>query len=157
MEIKIDGWKCNLTFSSAHFLADYSKCSQLHGHTYAVHVIVTGSPVNGLVIDFRHIKTFIRQIIEDLDHKILIPTKGKFDIKEQEEIEIIYDNKRYVFPKIDCVFLPIYSSSAENLASYVLEQLISHLTIQNISRVQLGIDEGYGQGAWAEWDKKQSV
>lgn len=114
MKIKIDGWKCNLTFSSAHFLAGYSNCSQLHGHTYAVHVVVEGKIVKELVIDFRVVKKTIRKIIDKMDHKMIIPTNGKFDIKKAEDIEITYGNKRYIFPKDDCIFLPIYSSSAES-------------------------------------------
>ncbi|RLF45038.1 MAG: 6-pyruvoyl tetrahydropterin synthase family protein, partial [Thermoplasmata archaeon] len=51
MQIRIDGWKSNLTFSSAHFLVDYSKCSRIHGHTYAVHVMIEGEVKESILID----------------------------------------------------------------------------------------------------------
>ena len=155
MKIKIDGWKCNLTFSSAHFLTEYSKCSLLHGHTYAVHVIVEGKVVKDIVIDFKVVKNTIRQIIAKIDHKMIIPTNGEFDIKKNNDIEIMHGNKRYIFPKEDCVFLPIYSSSAENLATYILKKLVDKINSVNITKVEIGIDEGYGQGAWEKWEKKQ--
>jgi 6-pyruvoyltetrahydropterin/6-carboxytetrahydropterin synthase len=162
MEVRIDGWKCNLTFSSAHFLADYSKCSRLHGHTYAVNAQVEGKIHDGIVVDFKVLKDAIKDITEELDHKIIIPTKGKFQIKTLEglhepAIEVAYGDKKYVFPTNDCVFLPLYSSSAELLAAHVLEQLRGRIDTTDIERITVGVDEGYGQGAWTEWKKKRSV
>ncbi len=155
MEIRIDGWRSNLTFSCAHFLADYSKCSRLHGHTYAIHLILRGEAIDGILIDFRIVKNMLRKQIEEVDHKVIIPTEGKFKIEEdEEEVEIRYEGKRYVFPKEDCVFLPIFSSSAENLASYFLDRIVRELNAPNIREVEVGIDEGYGQGAWAKWQKR---
>ncbi len=157
MEIRIDGWRCNLTFSSAHFLVDYSKCSRLHGHTYAVHAILKGKAKEGIIIDFRLVKNAIRNIIEEIDHKVIIPENGKFEIIKGNEVEIKYEDKRYIFPKDDCVFLPIYSSSAENLASYILQKFVESINTDNIDKIKIGLDEGFGQGAWAKWEKKQSA
>lgn len=157
MKIKIDGWKCNLTFSSAHFLADYSKCSNLHGHTYSVNAIIEGETKEGILIDFRIVKDAIKKIIEKMDHKVIIPTEGKFDIKKGEVIEVKYKNKVYVFPEEDCIFLPIYSSSAENIAKYILKEFVKEIKDENIKSIEIGVDEGYGQGAWAKWERKQYV
>lgn len=153
MEVLIDGWRSNLIFSSAHFLPDYSKCSRLHGHTYAVHVRIVGKIKNGILIDFRKVKEEAKKIIDEIDHRIIIPTEGKLEIKEGKDIEIKYNNKRYVFPAEDCAFLPIYSSSAENIASYILKKLKNAICNENIERIEVGVDEGYGQGAWAKWEK----
>ncbi len=157
MKIKIDGWKSNLTFSSAHFLPDYSKCSRLHGHTYAVHVIIEGNEKKDILVDFREIKKNIKKIIEELDHKILIPTNGKLKIKKDKEIEIRYKDKRYIFPEEDCAMLPIYSSSAENLAMYILKRFLELIKKDEIKFIEIGVDEGFGQGAWAKWEKEQCV
>ncbi|HHF55816.1 MAG TPA: 6-carboxytetrahydropterin synthase [Thermoplasmatales archaeon] len=156
MEIRIDGWQSNLTFSCAHFLADYSKCSRLHGHTYAIHVTLKGEAIDGILIDFRVVKDILRNLTEEIDHKVIIPTEGKFEIKEDEEVEIKYEGKRYVFPKEDCAFLPIFSSSAENLALYFLDRIIKEINASNINEIEVGIDEGRGQGAWVKW-QRQSV
>ncbi len=153
MEIRLDGWKLNLTFAAAHFIADYSKCSRLHGHSYAISVIVKGKAINGIVMDFVELKNRIRSIAEELDHKVLIPTKGdlKINVKDNE-IEVIHKEKRFVFPKEDCAFIPVQSSSAENLASYILQKLVELSFPENVEEVGVGIDEGYGQGAWT-WRK----
>ena len=153
MEIRLDGWKLNLTFAAAHFIADYSKCSRLHGHSYAISVIVKGKAINGIVMDFVELKNRIRSIAEELDHKVLIPTKGdlKINVKDNE-VEVIHKEKRFVFPKEDCAFIPIQSSSAENLASYILQKLVELSFPENVEEVGVGIDEGYGQGAWT-WRK----
>ncbi|MCD6473572.1 MAG: 6-pyruvoyl tetrahydropterin synthase family protein [Thermoplasmata archaeon] len=153
MEIMLDGWKLNLTFAAAHFIADYSKCSRLHGHSYAISVVVKGEAVNGVVMDFVELKNRIRSITEELDHRILIPTKGdlKINVKD-DEVEVIHKGKRFVFPKEDCAFIPVESSSAENLASYILQKLVELSFPSNVEEIGVGIDEGYGQRAWA-WRK----
>ena len=154
MEIRLDGWRLNLTFAAAHFIADYSKCSRLHGHSYAVSVIIKGEPKEGIILDFVELKNKIRQIIEELDHKVIIPTKGEIKINMGEnEIEVKHREKRFIFPKEDCAFIPTESSSAENLASYILQKFLeSFVPPSNIEEVGIGVDEGYGQGAWA-WRK----
>ncbi len=155
----MDGWRCNLTFASSHFLADYSKCSRIHGHSYAVHLAMEGDAVNGILMDFRVIKETIREIIDEIDHHVIIPMEGKFEVKRGEEVEVKYENKRYVFPDEDCIFLPIYSSSAENLATYILHEFIKRAGIEskgNIRKVEIGVDEGRGQGAWAKWERQSA-
>ncbi|MBC7129067.1 MAG: 6-carboxytetrahydropterin synthase [Thermoplasmatales archaeon] len=153
MKICIDGWKSGLTFSSAHFLPDYSNCSRLHGHTYAVHVVIEGEVSSGILIDFRIVKEKIREIIGKIDHKVIISSEGMLEIKKGREIEIRYRDRRYVIPEEDCALLPIFSSSAENLATYILNEFLKLIDKKNIRRIEVGVDEGYGQGAWAKWEK----
>ena len=53
-----------------------------------------------------------------------------------------------VFPLNDCVFLPIDSTSAENLAGYILERVLEKTPLpKQVESVEIGVDEGYGQGA----------
>jgi 6-pyruvoyl-tetrahydropterin synthase len=101
-------------------------------------------------MDFSLVKDKLRKIINVLDHKILIPEKGKsISIKKlKDHIEITLLDKRYVFPVSDCVFLPIESTSAENLASYVLDQFCNNISMSDdLEEIEIGIDEGFGQGA----------
>ena len=101
-------------------------------------------------MDFEVIKEKIKEIIDEIDHKVIIPKEG-VEIKEGDGVEIIHNNKRYVFPKEDCAILPIKTSSAESIASYILQEFLSKVNIKdNIDEVAIGIDEGYGQGAWAK-------
>ncbi len=149
--IYIDGWKSNIRFSSAHIIPEYEKCGRLHGHTYAVHFKITGRPDNkGIIMDFSFIKDILKKIVSELDHMILIPKHSKaVQIeKENENVKITSTGKTYVFPLCDCIFLPINSTSAENLSVYILERLIKGTSFpKNIESVEVGVDEGYGQGA----------
>jgi 6-pyruvoyltetrahydropterin/6-carboxytetrahydropterin synthase len=149
--IIIDGWKSNIRFSSAHIIPEYEKCGRLHGHSYGVYIKIKGKPDSkGIIMDFSLVKDKLKEIINILDHKILVPEKGKsITIKQTKgQIEIILLDKRYVFPVNDCVLLPIESTSAENLACYILERFIDEAPLPDeIEEIEIGVDEGYGQGA----------
>ncbi|KYK24220.1 6-pyruvoyl tetrahydropterin synthase [Thermoplasmatales archaeon SG8-52-4] len=148
--INIDGWKSNIRFSSAHVIPEYEKCGRLHGHTYALHATIIGEMDNkGIIIDFSLLKEILREIVNELDHKILVPKASKLLKIEKFEnnVKISLLDKYYVFPIDDCVFLPLNSTSAENLASYILNKLIKKLSLpKNIESIEIGVDEGYGQG-----------
>ena len=149
--ISIDGWRSNIRFSSAHVIPEYEKCGRLHGHTYAVHAKIGGKPdKKGIIMDFSLLKENLKKIVNELDHKILIPKDSNVvNIKkEKESVKLTTLGKNYVFPASDCVFLPIESTSAENLAKYILEKFMKQISLpKNIKFVEIGIDEGYGQGA----------
>ena len=149
--IYIDGWKTDLHFSSAHIIPEYDKCGRLHGHTYAVHAKVVGKlDSKGIILDFSILKNYLKKIINELDHKILIPDESKsIQIKKyKERVNIEAVGKSYVFPLNDCVFLPIDSTSAENLSKYILTRFIKMISIiENIELIEIGVDEGFGQGA----------
>ncbi|MBW1933414.1 MAG: 6-carboxytetrahydropterin synthase [Deltaproteobacteria bacterium] len=151
MKVKVDGWRSHIIFSSAHFIPDYERCGRLHGHSYAIHATVDGEMDEmGIVVDFGELKRAMKKIADELDHHMLIPEKGNLEISVNNgEVEVVFDRKRYVFPEEDCKLLPISSSSAESLALYVLERLIDEIKMpRNIKSVEIGVDEGFGQGAW---------
>ena len=149
--ILIDGWKSNIRFSSAHIIPEYEKCGRLHGHSYGVHIKIRGKPDSkGIIMDFSLVKDTLKKIINILDHKVIIPEKSKsIKIEKQEDnVKISLLEKSYVFPISDCVFLPIKSSSAENLASYILESFVKKISdSKDIEEIEVGVDEGFGQGA----------
>lgn len=61
-------------FSSAHRLREYKgKCENLHGHNWIVEMAVSSKTLNknGLLIDFRILKSKLSEILDDLDHKNL--------------------------------------------------------------------------------------
>jgi 6-pyruvoyltetrahydropterin/6-carboxytetrahydropterin synthase len=62
------------SFSAAHVLAGIGgKCEELHGHNFKVEVTVAAQELNpaGLLIDFRVVKKWLAEILEDIDHKHL--------------------------------------------------------------------------------------
>lgn len=147
MYLSIDGWKSNFTFSACHTIPAHKKCSRLHGHTYALHARVHGKQgKSGMIVDFAVVKDAMRKIVDELDHKVLLPKKGV--VKEKNEVTIIEDGKRYVFPETDVSLIDVPSLTAENLAKYVLEKICREIKNENISGIEIGISEGWGQDAW---------
>ena len=62
------------SFSAAHVLTEIGgKCEELHGHNFKVEVTVVAPDLNesGLLIDFRVVKKWLSEILEDIDHKHL--------------------------------------------------------------------------------------
>jgi 6-pyruvoyltetrahydropterin/6-carboxytetrahydropterin synthase len=149
--ITIDGWKSNIKFSSAHIIPEYEKCGRLHGHSYAVHIKLYGKPDdNGIIMDFSRVKDVLLKIVNELDHKVIIPEKNntvKIE-RKSDNVRVTLLGKKYVFPLSDCIFLPIRSTSAENLASYISDRFVENISLpKRIEYIEIGVDEGFGQGA----------
>ena len=62
------------SFSAAHLLKEIGgKCEELHGHNFLVEISVVSESLNseGLLIDFRVVKRWTDEVLEQLDHKYL--------------------------------------------------------------------------------------
>ena len=70
-------------FEAAHALtSSYSKCcQQFHGHSYLVELFFRSEKLNadGMVMDFGQVKDLVGGIVNQWDHKMVIPTNH--DIK----------------------------------------------------------------------------
>ncbi len=69
-----------LEFDAGHRIPDHqSQCRHLHGHRYAIEITLSGdiieasgTPVNGMVMDFSEIKSLARQhLIDAWDHAFI--------------------------------------------------------------------------------------
>ncbi len=61
-------------FAAAHQLSGYhGKCENLHGHNYKVKTSVRVNSLNeiGIGVDFARVKTDLRSVLKQLDHKFL--------------------------------------------------------------------------------------
>ena len=61
-------------FAAAHLLRDYpGQCSRLHGHNWKVELEVTAYQLDevGMAIDFKSMKTALREVTAQLDHRHL--------------------------------------------------------------------------------------
>ncbi|MDX9788667.1 MAG: 6-carboxytetrahydropterin synthase QueD [Desulfobacterales bacterium] len=66
--------KVTTYFAAAHQLQMVAKkCENLHGHNWKIEVYVAGNELNdaGVLMDFGEIKTAVRSIMNELDHKYL--------------------------------------------------------------------------------------
>ena len=151
-KVKVE--KGNLSFSAAHFITFGGKCERLHGHNYAVSVILAGNLTEDrYVFDFVELKKTIRRICDRLDHHFLLPIQAEhLDIKEAgEEWEIRYENRRYVFPADDVLVLPVDSITAERLAKYICGQFMESVSEQersSLSSITVGVEEAPRQTAF---------
>lgn len=62
------------SFSAAHLLKEIGgKCEELHGHNFLVEVSVAAESLNSedILIDFRLVKGWTDEVLEQLDHKYL--------------------------------------------------------------------------------------
>jgi len=62
------------SFSAAHMLAAIGgKCEELHGHNFKVEVTIAAKDLNssGIIIDFRYVKKWLQEILDNFDHKHL--------------------------------------------------------------------------------------
>ena len=152
MKLKLDGWALDITFSACHFLPGHGKCNRLHGHNYAIHLELDGEPMeDGLVHDFVTLKSAMKEIAGELDHCILMPgTSDNVNILVEEGVvKVSSGRKAYVFPEEDVHILEMKAVSAETLAEHVLKRMLDAIAFQpNVTRVEVGVDEGRGQGAW---------
>lgn len=156
MRLEIDGRFSNIKFSACHFLAGHPRCGRLHGHVYVVQLILHGEKNrNGLIMDFIDLKRTLRNIVEEFDHRVLLPGNSEevtLDRRDRE-IEVRVENKRYVFPLEDVLIMDAVESSAEELARIFLERLMERIEFpENISRIEVGIEEERGQSAWVGRD-----
>jgi 6-pyruvoyltetrahydropterin/6-carboxytetrahydropterin synthase len=145
-----------LVFASAHFITFRGhQCESLHGHNYRVGVAVEGAVDSEclFVLDFSVLKQITRRLVDQIDHKVLLPTLNpKLSFREDgDRIAVDYFGKpTYVFPRSDCALLEIQNSTAEMLAQYlgtgVRDELVrsgyTHLTL-----LELEVEENYGQSA----------
>lgn len=64
--------------SAGHALRNYEgKCERMHGHNFAVELTVEGDRLTEdteIVLDFKVIKRTLKDILEELDHRILNET-----------------------------------------------------------------------------------
>ena len=141
-------------FSAAHFITfNGNVCERLHGHNYRVAVQVDGPlDENQYVIDFIALRDELKKITDELDHHVLLPTSHpliRVAASEQEvEATFIPDGRRWLFPKGDCVLLPVSNTTAELLARYIAERLQEAIFKRaglHSTRLQVAVDENHGQ------------
>jgi len=145
-----------LVFSAAHFITFAGDvCERLHGHNYGVAAEVAGPlDENQYVVDFIALRDALREIAGQLDHRVLLPTEHPRIrvVAGPATVEARFGDRRWEFPRDDCVLLPLIQTTAELLARYIGRQLLDVLQ-QRLAirpqRLRIEVDECAGQiGVW---------
>ncbi len=146
-----------LVFSAAHFITyDGDICERLHGHNYKVQAEVHGQlDENQYVIDFIALRDALVEVVERLDHRMLLPTEHPTIHVHEEGLEVFaqFEDRRWVFPRNDCALLPMSNTTAELLARHIGRHLLTLLedrTGVRPSLVRIEVDECEGQVATCE-------
>ena len=150
--------KDQLVFCCGHFISYHGhQCERLHGHNYRATVEVEGAlQEDHYVFDFIALKHRTKEITDELDHHMLLATRNPV-IKVEEtstSVRVRYQEREWVFPRGDCVLLPIENTTAELLARYIANRLLEVLRreekfVPEVLRVE--VEEAPGQSATVEW------
>jgi len=109
-------------FSAAHRLVGHEgACAHLHGHNWEVEVFVAGERLNsiGVLVDFRHVKTALQEVLGSLDHR---------------DLNALSD-------------LGAANPTSENLARHLFESLSARLNRPGIHVVRVRVSETPGTSA----------
>ncbi len=144
--------KERFVFSAAHFITyDGNVCEPLHGHNYHVTAEIHGPlDENHYVVDFIAVRDALQSIVDALDHRTLLPTQHATIkvIESGNEITATHGDKRWVFPREDCLLLPVENTTAELLARHIatlLREQIARQTGVTMSKMTVAVDECDGQ------------
>ncbi len=139
-------------FSAAHFITfDGEVCEPLHGHNYRVAVEVDGPlDENYYVVDFIALRDSLKEITDELEHHMLLPLEHPAIrvSADDREVEVTFEERRWVFPRCECALLPMPNTTAELLARYIGKRLLADLqqrTGTRPTRIQVSVDESNGQ------------
>ena len=154
MRLEINGWSSKITFSASHIIPGHKKCGRLHGHDYAINAKIEGEiGPDGVIMDFISVKEFLRVVASELDHRVMIPKNDPRVKVMKEQVRYTLKDKEFLFPLGDCILLDIEVASAETLANFVLQRMLEKVKFpRNVTRIEIGVDEGRGQGAWTGSD-----
>ena len=104
------------SFAAAHRLVGYQgKCEELHGHNFFVDAFFCGENLgdDGLLLDFRILKDYLKDVLDNLDHKYLN--------------EIPFFTER--------------ASSAEYIALYIYEEVEKQIKVKGVSLKEIRVWE----------------
>ncbi|MCB9201971.1 MAG: 6-carboxytetrahydropterin synthase [Flavobacteriales bacterium] len=139
-------------FETAHALAGYTgKCKNVHGHSYQLHVTVSGipeknenSPTYGMVIDFGDLKEIVnKNIITIFDHATVL-NENSSSITLGKYLE--ENNHRVVYMQTQ--------PTCENMLYYfaeILEQkLPNHVRLEKLKLFET-------ENSYGEWIRKDNI
>lgn len=105
-------------------------CRNVHGHSYAMTVEVSGTPdKNGMVLDYFDLTSIVAPMIEEIDHSFLCDRSDKLcsDFLESSKLKAVFVD----FP-----------TTAENIAKWFYEKLSDVFVVhKNIRELRVVVAE----------------
>jgi 6-pyruvoyltetrahydropterin/6-carboxytetrahydropterin synthase len=147
-----------LVFCSGHFITYHGdQCERIHGHNYRTAVEVEGDlDENHYVIDFIALKDLTKSIIDELDHRMMLPTRSRHIHLHEDgaNLRVTYGDRYWSFPRDECALVPIANTTAELLADYIAGRLREAMSSRGWSQprvLRVEVEESFGQSAQLEW------
>jgi 6-pyruvoyltetrahydropterin/6-carboxytetrahydropterin synthase len=152
--------KENFKFSCSHFtILGPDSAERLHGHNYYVRVeleLLKLDPTLGMAFDFNEVKPLVRDVLEELDERVLLPAKSPFLQIESKTgtvaavLTIGDRKKRYELPEEDVMLLATVNITSEELSRLIAEKIASGLRAkpavgQRIRSLAVSVEETRGQ------------
>jgi 6-pyruvoyltetrahydropterin/6-carboxytetrahydropterin synthase len=146
----VDVTKDHLVFSAGHFITIGDFCERLHGHNFRLAAQVEGPlDANGYVFDFIALRDELQRVCEELDHRMLLPLQHPRIrlIESEREIEVRFEDRRWVFPRDECRLLPIEQTTVELIAAWIGEEALKRWNTTGLTSLTIRVEENFGQ--WA--------
>lgn len=154
---KVRVTKDALVFSAGHFITlEGDLCERIHGHNYRVAVEVDGDlDVNQYVVDFIAVRDMTQVVVDELDHRMLLPTTSPLIRVATEGPNVVarFRDRFWSFPAEECVLLPIANTTAELLADYIAGRLLRAMSERGWNApeaIRVEVEECFGQSAEVE-------
>lgn len=148
--------KDNLMFAAGHFVSyDGQKVESLHGHNYRFSVTLEGpTDDNAYVFNFVTLKRLMKRIGDELDHRLLLPSKSRLiAVEAQDDGGVIarVGERWYRFPGEDVVILPVPNTTVEMIARHLCgrlrEELAKLTEAAHLTCIEVEVEETFGQAA----------
>jgi 6-pyruvoyl-tetrahydropterin synthase len=131
-------------FSAAHTGLHDGEFEPLHGHSFTVTLRLHGEPDQaGMVCDFTKAKDSLTAVIAPLKRRTLMPASppGGCCQHDGNQVVITCGSKRYCLPASDVVLLPIPNTTTEQIAAWLLGELVPLLDAPGLRRADLTLAE----------------
>src|SRR5947209_10714525 len=103
-------------------------CRNIHGHSYAMTVEVSGEPdANGMVMDYFDLAKIVEPLVKEIDHAFLCDNSDALvkDFLKNSSLKSVFVD----FP-----------TTAENIAQWFFQRLSEYfLQFKNIFRLRIGV------------------
>lgn len=153
--------KEDFKFNASHFVAFRGYRERIHGHNYKVGVRLIGERIqhDGYLLDFGDVKKAVRKLCKSWNEYFICPLLS--DVIRIEEVDLsgvphmqltCEDNSLFVFPKSDCLCLPISHATTEEMSVYIwwkvrdmLKDNDVDLSKRGIRTMEITVQEAVGQ------------
>jgi 6-pyruvoyltetrahydropterin/6-carboxytetrahydropterin synthase len=137
-------------FCAAHAGLHDGEFEPLHGHTFIVTLRLYGDPDEaGMVCDFTAAKNALAAVIAPLKRRTLMPAAppgGRCD-REGRQVVAECGTRLYSLPADDVVLLPVANTTTEQIAAWLLGQVLPALGKPGLRRAELVLGEAPGASA----------